>query len=135
MRRSLNVTLITLACTVALPAGLPAVAAPLASQSTTVSGVTAKAKPLVVTGDRWEFEIVLETHTGDLGDDLLKTSVLVTDNDVRLRPLEWHGDPPGGHHRKGVLVFQAVKPAPATIELQITRPDEGAPRAFRWQLS
>lgn len=110
-----------------------AAAAPLPMQSTTMSGVTVKATPLVVAGERWEFEIVLETHSGDLGDDLVKSAILTTDEETS-RPLEWRGDPPGGHHRKGVLTFRVVNPGAARVGLTIVRPGETEPRAFRWQL-
>ena len=113
---------------------IPVLAAPLPPQSTTVSGVTITATPLTLTGDRWVFEIVLETHSGDLGDDLAKTATLSADNSTAIAPLDWRGDPPGGHHRKGVLEFTAAKPAPANIELRIERKSEPMPRIFRWQL-
>ena len=109
-------------------------AAPLATQSSTESGVTVKATPTSVTGERWSFEIELETHSGDLSDDLVKSASLVADDGAALSPLDWRGDPPGGHHRKGTLEFKAVEPPPARIELKIPRAGEPAPRVFSWQL-
>lgn len=44
----------------------------------------------------------------------------------------WLGDPPGGHHRKGVLRFNAVEPQAREFELRIMRPGESAARVFRW---
>lgn len=109
-------------------------AAPLATQSSTASGVTIKATPTAVTGERWTFEIVLDTHAGDLSDDLLKGASLVADDGAPLSPLDWRGDAPGGHHREGRLEFRAVEPPPARIELKILRDGEPAPRVFSWQL-
>lgn len=109
-------------------------AAPLATQSSTASGVTVKATPTAVTGERWRFEVELETHAGDLSDDLVKSASLVADDGAALSPLDWRGDPPGGHHRKGALEFKAVGRRPARIELKILRAGEPAPRVFGWQL-
>ena len=119
-----------------LPAllGTSVAAAPLATQSSTVSDVTIKATPLTVTGDRWTFAIELETHAGDLSDDLVKSASLMADDGGTLSPLDWRVDVPGGHHRKGTLEFRAAGSPPARIELKILRAGEAAPRVFRWQL-
>ena len=130
MRYPLN---LCLACLLALLA-TSVTAAPLATQSSTASGVTVKATPTAVTGERWSFEIELETHSGDLSDDLVKSASLVADNGAALSPLDWRGDPPGGHHRKGTLEFKAVEPPPIRIELKILRAGEPAPRVFGCQL-
>lgn len=81
----------------------------------------------------WDFEVVLETHTQDLSDDLAKSSALIADG-KRYTPFEWEGAPPGGHHRKGKLHFKAIVPQPASVELQIHLAGETAPRSFKWQL-
>ena len=79
----------------------------------------------------WDFEIVLETHTQDLGDDLAKSSVLIA-NDKQYMPLDWKGAPPGGHHRKGLLRFKAILPQPQSMELQIRLAGDPSPRSFKW---
>ncbi len=81
----------------------------------------------------WDFAITLETHNQPLGDDLARTATLVADGKPYL-PMAWRGDPPGGHHRRGVLRFYAVTPRPQAVELQIRRRGEALPRVFRWQL-
>lgn len=116
-----------------LGAGGTAAAQGLAAQSSSAAGVTVKATPRTLPGGAWEFEIVFDTHTQALNDDLLKTATLRVDG----KPLDaagWQGDPPGGHHRKGVLKFAAADPRAQEIELRITRPGEPKPRSFRWQL-
>jgi hypothetical protein len=130
MRYPLN---LFLACLLALLA-TSVTAAPLATQSSTVSGVTIKATPTAVSGERWTFDIVLDTHAGELSDDLMKSASLVVDNEAALSPLDWRGAAPGGHHRKGVLQFKAATSSPESIELRIQRTGEPAPRVFRWQL-
>jgi hypothetical protein len=80
----------------------------------------------------WDFAITLETHTQPLDDDLVSASTLLADGKP-YRPLGWEGPAPGGHHRKGVLRFDAVTPLPQLVELQIRRTGEASPRIFRWQ--
>lgn len=43
-------------------------------------------------------------------------------------------DPSSGHHRKGVLRFVPIVPAPEMVELRIYRSGESGPRSFKWQL-
>lgn len=109
-------------------------AANLPPQSSSVGGVAVKVTPRVISGDTWDFEITLNTHSGDLSEALDKAVVLVADGGASHAPVAWEGDPPGGHHRKGVLRFKAVSPQPQAIELRLQRPGEPAPRLFRWQL-
>lgn len=80
-----------------------------------------------------EFLVILETHTRSLNDDLAKSSVLIADGRQYL-PIAWMGTPPGGHHRKGVLRFKAIKPQPGMLELQLRLADDSSPRSFRWQV-
>jgi hypothetical protein len=80
----------------------------------------------------WDFKVVLDTHSQDLHDDLLKSAALVDDTGNERRPIAWHGSPPGGHHREGFLQFNAPEPRPATITLRLQRPNEPEPRTFTW---
>ncbi|MDA8107941.1 MAG: hypothetical protein M0015_04835 [Betaproteobacteria bacterium] len=120
--------------TLALFAGGAALAAPPAAQTSSAAGVTIQATPTALAGIPWKFEIVLTTHSGALDDDLAKSASLA-DGGTAEAPLAWRGDPPGGHHRKGVLEFAPIAPRPASIELRIQRAGESAPRVFRWALS
>jgi hypothetical protein len=98
--------------------------------------VTAKVTPrnLASNAGSWEFAIVLDTHSQELSDDLVKSSLLLDGAGGRHSPTAWDGAPPGGHHREGVLRFKPISPRPQSIELQIRRAGEDAPRSFRWQL-
>jgi hypothetical protein len=111
-------------------------AAALAARSSSERGVTVTVKPgsLAQDAKTWDFEIVLDTHSQDLGDDLPKAALLVDSDGRQYTPTAWDGAAPGGHHRKGVLRFKPVSPPPQAIELQIRRPGEASPRVFRWQL-
>lgn len=113
----------------------PTPAAPT-TQSTSDRGVTVKVTPKAIgaSGGRWEFSVVLDTHSADLSDDLVQSASLVTDDGRTLKPADWTGAAPGGHHREGVLAFDVPAPRPTSIELRIIRPGESGPRTFRWQL-
>jgi len=116
-----------------LAAGESSAAGGLSAQSTNSSGVTVKATPRTLSSGAWEFDIAFDTHTQALNDDLMKTASLVAGGRTYV-PVGWKGDRPGGHHRKGVLRFDAINPAPKAIELRIARPGEPKPRTYQWKL-
>ena len=132
--RSLKSALV--AFLLAAAAGWPAAAAELTTQKSTDRGVTVDVTPqnLSAGAVNWDFKVVLDTHAGELNDDLVKTAALLDDKGRRHVPVQWEGAGPGGHHREGVLKFKPVSPAPAAIELQIRRAGEADPRSFRWKL-
>jgi len=127
---------VALACLLAAATVLPAAAAELGAQKSSASGVTIAVTPQNVSGDvrTWNFKVVLDTHSGELNDDLVKSATLFDDKGGRHVPLKWDGAGPGSHHREGVLRFNPISPQPQSIELRIQRPGESAPRSFRWQL-
>jgi len=111
-------------------------AVPPTTLSSSDRGVTVKVTPKAIAPDspRWEFSVVLDTHSGELSDDLVKTATLVTSDGRELKPVAWTGAGPGGHHREGVLEFAVPAPRPSAIELKLERAGESAARVFRWQL-
>lgn len=127
-------TRLPLAFLAALAVSAAAIAGGLPARSDSQAGVTVTVTPRSLAGQVWEFDVALNTHSQDLNDDLAKSAVLVGDGGVQVAASGWQGDPPGGHHRKGVLRFAAPSPVPAAIELRVARPGEQAPRAFRWKL-
>jgi hypothetical protein len=76
----------------------------------------------------------MDTHTKPLNDNIAEISVLVDDAGKRSTPVAWQGDPPGGHHRKGVLRFAAPTDMPAAVELRIGGIGGAGTRSFRWEL-
>jgi len=111
-------------------------AADLSPRTSNAAGVSVSVTPKLVAADApaWEFGIALNTHSQDLSDDLVKNSVLVDSQGSRHAPVAWEGSPPGGHHRSGVLRFKGLGAQADAIELQMRRPNEAAPRSFRWKL-
>lgn len=110
-------------------------AAELAPQTRSDGGVKVTVAPRSISpaADPWEFEVTLETHSVTLDQDLTRASVLVDAQGNRHAPIGWEGDPPGGHHRKGVLRFKALPELPPAIELRIGGVGS-VDRVFRWQL-
>ena len=111
-------------------------AAQLATQKDSANGVTVAVTPDNVAADAkvWEFKVVLDTHSQDLSDDLAKSAVLIDGRGNEFKAIGWDGAAAGGHHRAGVLKFDAIVPQPLTVELRISRAGEPKARAFRWDL-
>ena len=122
------------AALLALAVLTPALSAETAAQKNSANGVTVIVTPDVGNASSWSFKVVLDTHSQDLNDDLLKSAALLGSDGKRHAPVAWEGAAPGGHHREGVLRFAALTPRPPAIELEIRRPNEATPRLFRWLL-
>ena len=99
-------------------------------------GVTVGVTPLNLSPDSttWDFEISLSTHSVDLGQDLAVVSELVSDGGKTYKPYLWEGDPPGGHHRSGILKFKPIVPQPKSIQVKITDIGGIPVRTFSWTL-
>ncbi|OGS90532.1 MAG: hypothetical protein A2061_07395 [Gallionellales bacterium GWA2_59_43] len=106
--------------------------APQASNEREIK-VTATLQNIPNEAEIWDFQVIMETHTKALNDDLTKSLVLIADGKQYL-PVGWEGAPPGGHHRKGLLRFKAIAPQPRSMELQIRLTDDASPRSFKWLL-
>ncbi len=99
-------------------------------------GVDTSVTPLSLDKDSdWTFEIVLDTHSGDLSEDLLTVAALADDSGKIYLPKAWEGAPPGGHHREGILVFTPVSPYPSSATLIIKNVAGIPERSFSWDLS
>lgn len=96
--------------------------------------VSVAPKNLTKGSSAWEFEVVLDTHSVELDHDLVKNSVPVDSFGNKYLPLGWEGDPPGGHHRKGVLKFQPVAGLQGQAKLEISDVGGVSKRDFIWQL-
>lgn len=83
----------------------------------------------------WKFNVDFTTHSGSLDDDPVKVASLMDDKGNTYEPTAWEGPGPGGHHRAGVLLFNAVSPAPEYITLRIRNVGGIAEREFRWTIN
>src|SRR3989338_724959 len=81
-----------------------------------------------------EFEVTLNTHSVELSEDLTQVSVLVNSEGEEEKSTEWEGDPPAGHHRKGILKFNALSSQPEFIILKIRGVGGIKERIFQWVL-
>lgn len=108
---------------------------PLEARSSDAGGVSimVKPKPIEATATVWEFEVTMNTHTKPLAEDLAAVSVLVENNGNRIKPTEWLGDKPGGHHRKGILRFPVGSKTLSSFELQMADVGGVSLRTFRWE--
>ena len=90
----------------------------LETRKFTAGAVEVTVEPVTLDSTGARIKVSLDTHSGDLGADLAKTSTL----EVGGRPWgnpSWSGDGPGGHHRQGELRFQAAGAASGGVRLTI----------------
>ncbi len=111
-------------------------AAGLETQTNREGSVTVKVTPMNISpgAKTWDFEITLTTHTVSLDQDMGSAALLVIGSGRPRPPLTWEGDPPGGHHRKGVLRFQSQPTMPQFVELHLSGIGDVGQRVFRWRL-
>lgn len=81
------------------------------------------------------FDVAINTHQDSLDFDLTKISFLKDDKENVYKPLSWQGDPPGGHHRYGILSFPKLKGKTKYIKLVIKDVYNVPERVLRWNLS
>lgn len=106
----------------------------LQTQTKTEGPVTIAVTPLSLSaGQKMRFAVNLDTHSGDLSEDLTNISVLSDDEGRTYTPVSWTGNPPGGHHREGELVFPARSFLPRALTLTIQSDTIGV-QEFRWNL-
>jgi len=94
---------------------------------------------LSASADTLEFEVVMNTHSVDLGWDLAGQASLSTDTGLDVQGVSW---PVGnGHHYDGVLAFPATSPdgsrllAGATTITLVVRDTDVPERRFAWDLA
>ncbi len=103
-----------------------------ASRSLATQTIAIAAVEVTVAGtvdeSRAQFNIELNTHSGDLANDLSKSRLNVAG--VNFPKGKWSGDPVGGHHRSGRLTFVGRTKQLGTISLRLS----GWTKAltFRW---
>jgi len=91
----------------------------IATKTDSRGEVTVEATPKNIQEGIFEFEIVMDTHSVALDQDMVAVSKLIDDRGIEYRPILWKGDGPGGHHRSGILRFEGIVPNPKSIKLTI----------------
>lgn len=119
-----------------LPASVMAQNAALTSLENKEGQVTVKVTPkmLSASAELWQFQVALDTHVAALNQDMQSVAVLVDPAGGEYKPSAWDGDPPGGHHRQGILTFKPMAPVPLAVTLKIRNMGGVAERSFTWKL-
>jgi hypothetical protein len=105
------------------------------TKTDTQGSVTVDVTPQISAEDRqWRFAVVLDTHSVELDQDPLQIVVLVDDQGNIFKPTAWDGPGPGGHHREGSLIFDAIIPIPKYIELKVKDIGSIPVRSFKWNI-
>lgn len=110
--------------------------ATLTTQTATFGSVTYKVTPknLAKSSSNWDFEIVLDTHTGSLDQDLVSQVRLSDEKGREFQVAKWEGDPPGGHHREGVMKFESQGSDTASVTLKINPGENMKETSFTWEV-
>lgn len=93
--------------------------------------VTVTPSDLSVESGEWKFNVVMDTHSVELDQDMTKVAILIDEQGKEYKALNWEG-PTGSHHREGILTFRKITPAPKSVELKISDIG-GVVRTFKWQ--
>jgi len=105
------------------------------TQSNDQNRVRVDVRPVqLLPGKPAKFEIRINTHSGDLSQDLVAVSTLRDNSGREYRPISWDGSPPGGHHRSGVLAFSELANGAQSITLVIREVANVPERVFNWSI-
>jgi hypothetical protein len=105
------------------------------AQSNNQNSVRVDVRPVqLLPGRPAKFEIRMNTHSGDLSQDLVAVCSLKDSSGREYRPTSWDGSPPGGHHRSGVLEFPELGDAARSITLVIREVADVPERVFNWSI-
>jgi hypothetical protein len=112
-------------------------AAAAETQTSNQGGVEVRVTPGRFTPDAatWDFAVVFVTHTTELSGDPAQFTALRDPQGRTHAALRWDGDAPGGHHRKGILRFQPLRPAPPSVTLEIRGLGGVSERTFTWPVA
>jgi len=105
------------------------------AQSNDQNRVRVDVRPVqLLPGQPTKFEIRMNTHSGDLSQDLVAVCTLKDNSGREYRPTGWDGSPPGGHHRSGVLEFPELAEGAQSITLVIREVANVPERVFNWSI-
>jgi hypothetical protein len=133
--RSLSFALFAIAVSAPLTASAQTKSLPVRESNEGQVKVSVTPQSLSKTADAWRFAVQFNTHVTPITQDMVAVASLSDGKGAAEKPTAWEGDPPGGHHRKGVLVFKPLNQMPATITLHIREVGGIADRTFTWNLA
>lgn len=106
------------------------------TQKSNSNMVIVEVKPVeLVAGKPATFDIRLDTHSVDLGYDMVKAGLLRDSQERTYTPETWKGSPPGGHHRSGVLEFPTLEGNPSSVTLTLKDIGGVPERSFQWKMA
>jgi hypothetical protein len=112
---------------------LAAYASAYKTKSNKENSVRVDVRPVqLLSGKPAKFEIRMNTHSGDLSQDLVAVCTLKDNSGREYLPTGWDGSPPGGHHRSGVLEFSELAEGAESITLVIREVANVPERVFNW---
>jgi len=119
----------------------PSGAAEPIAQSIEGGGVTVKVTPLTLTdgtATSLDFEVVLDTHSGELNYDLAELALLRDNLGNEYRPAAWTPGENTGHHVSGLLSFadraKILQTGVTALELDVTEIASVPSRIFSWNV-
>lgn len=105
------------------------------TKSNDAGSVTVDVTPTALgVGTPLAFDVVMNTHSVDLGADMTQITILRDDAGKEYKPTAWEGPGGGGHHREGTLTFAALAGKPKYVELVIKGLAKVNERVFKWEL-
>lgn len=94
------------------------------------NGMTVAVTPKQNADGSWDFAVTIDNHVVNVTQDMVAVSSLTDTAGQIVKPQAWTGDPPGGHHRSGMLKFGPQSSSPASLTI---RELGGVPaRTFTW---
>lgn len=85
--------------------------------------------------DDLEFEIELNTHSGELPEDLKGHAELLINDGQILPAFSWEMSSEQSHHQEGILSFRGAELEPEFIELILKDIGGVEERSFKWNLN
>ena len=108
----------------------------LSARNNSENRVSIDAKPVEFTfSEPVTIAMALNTHSGSLEYDLSEISTLICDKGFEFEPLRWEGSPPGGHHRRGMLIFPEFDHQISHMKLVVEGVYGVPERVFEWTIS
>jgi hypothetical protein len=80
------------------------------------------------------FQISMTAHAGELSTDMMRAAVFEDEDGTVHLPTAWEGDPPGGHHREGILRFGTFTPMPKKVDFTLLDIGSVKERKFSWMV-